>query len=124
MSERNDGWLTLAQAGQRCGLKRTQLHEYIARKDLRAEKFGPIWRISESALADFMRHPRHMGPKSKLREERVLRKLERLLERGATVTDAMKAIEVSQDRYYRESQANPAFKDRMEAARARWRLTP
>ena len=116
--------LNLQQAANLIHRDRTSLHDDVRLGKLPAIRVGRLWLVTEADLLEFDKKPRvgrdlPRGPKSKLSDPQVAAKLERLLEQGMTVVDAMKAIGVDQPRYYRENRTNPGFRARMEGARAR-----
>ncbi|MGH9059445.1 MAG: helix-turn-helix domain-containing protein, partial [Acidimicrobiales bacterium] len=95
--------LNLQQASELIGRDRTTLHDDVRLGKLRGVRMGRRWLVYESDLLEFDKKPRVLpGPRSRLSDPRVAAKLERLLEQGVTVLDAMNAIGVGQPRYYRE----------------------
>ena len=119
-----DQLLNLVQASKLIGRDRSSLHDDCRLGKLPATRVGRMWLVTKRDLLAFDAKPRvgrdlPRGPRSRLSDPRVAAKLERLLENGASIVDAMNAVGVDQPRYYREDKTNPGFRARMEAARAR-----
>jgi hypothetical protein len=116
--------LNLQQASDLIHRDRTALHNDVRAGKLPAIRVGRMWLVTEADLLEFDKKPRvgrdlPRGPRSKLSDPQVADELERLLEAGASVVDAMRVVGVDQPRYYREDRTNPGFRARMETARAR-----
>jgi excisionase family DNA binding protein len=110
----------VTEAAERLGRNRSIVLKMIHDGRLEARKVGPVWAIPEPALTAFAKIERPTGPANpKLRDERVLQKLERLFEGGATIVEALRAVGSDQARYYLQRRNDPAFAARMDAARAK-----